>query len=125
MGLVVQAALLVGFPALAIAGARKSRVVRFLDPVVGCYLAGFGVANAVVTPDGPAAGPLYPTGFEAAPAGTFTDASGHFVIANVAPGNVTVKAYGRRASGGGLELLSSIKLGVAADEITAIGLQPR
>jgi hypothetical protein len=56
---------------------------------------------------------------------TFTSVSGRFAIANVAPGTVTVEAFGRRAVGEPLELLSRADVEVVADEITAIDMSPR
>ncbi len=45
MGSILQVALFVGFPVLAIYGARKSRALRFLGPIVLCYLFGIALGN--------------------------------------------------------------------------------
>jgi|GEM_PF-5797944 len=85
----------------------------------------FGVRYAVVTVAGETNGVVYTDTFDVNPSRSFSDASGRFVMANVAPGPVVVKAYGRLTAGGPLTLLSSIQTAVEAGKITAVALQPR
>jgi hypothetical protein len=86
---------------------------------------GFGVANTVVQVSGSTDHTLYMEGFDIEPGRTFTDASGWFVVPNLSPGTVTIKAFGRTESGGKLELLSSVDAGIEAGKLTSVGLQPR
>ncbi len=85
----------------------------------------FGVANAVIRYAGRTEGVTYYDGFAPSTALTFTGASGRFAVANVAPGPVTVEAFGRVVAGGPLRLLSRAEVTVTADEVTAVDLQPR
>lgn len=85
----------------------------------------FGVRYAVVTVAGETDGVVYTDTFVVNSSRTFSDASGRFVMANVSPGPVVVKAYGRLTAGGPLTLLASIQTGVEAGKVTAVALQPR
>jgi hypothetical protein len=85
----------------------------------------FGVANAVIRAGGSTEGVLFFDGFVLAPERTFTADSGRFAIPNIAPGVVTVEAFGRTRDGGPLELLSLAEVEVSADMVTAVDLQPR
>lgn len=85
----------------------------------------FGVSNAVIRYAGRTDGVVYYMDFEPSTALTFTSASGRFAVPNVAPGPVTVEAFGRVTAGGPLTLLSRAEVTVTANEITAVDLQPR
>lgn len=100
---------------------------------------GFGVGAAVVVIDDETDGVIYfddpayqnsESGigaghFAADSEATFTQTGGRFAVPNLAPGNYTVAAYGRRSTSGSLQLLSTTEVSVAADTITAVDLQPR
>ena len=84
---------------------------------------GFGVANAVVIVGTQTV--RYIEGFDVAASRNFTSSTGRFVVANVPPGAVTVKAFGRLKAGGPLTLLSSAQVTVTAGAMSAIDLAPR
>lgn len=85
----------------------------------------FGVANAVIRAGGSTEGVFFFDEFAVAPERTFTAESGRFAIPNVAPGVVTVEAFGRTRDGGPLELLSTAEVEVSAGMVSAVDLQPR
>jgi len=84
----------------------------------------WGVQNVVVTTSSQDK-VFYVEGFDLSKDRTFTSETGRFVFANVAPGTVKVKAFGRLKAGGPLTLLASIEAVVEAGKMTAVGLQPR
>jgi len=107
---------------------------------------GFGIENAVVRIAGSSDGTRYfidseqpsrsrcglnpamsvrSDHFTLAASRTYTSTSGRFAVANIDPGVVTVEAFGRRAAGRPLELLSRADVTVIADEIAAVDLAPR
>lgn len=88
---------------------------------------GFGVQFALVQIEGSIEGVLYVEGFDVVKADerTFTSETGRFVIPNVAPGEVTIKAFGRLTKGGPLTLLSKATVTSVAGKMTAITMQPR
>ena len=102
-----------------------------VDPARGHVIGGvhdcdnFGVGSAVITVGGASEGISYLDTFDVNATRTFTDPGGRFLMPNVAPGPVVVKAYGRLAAGGPLTLLSSVQTVVTAGAITAVALQPR
>lgn len=85
---------------------------------------GFGVANVVVVLDGDPDGVVYTEAFELATWRSYTGSSGRFVAPALAPGAVTVKAFGRLEAGGPLVLLSSVATTVEAGSISAVALEP-
>jgi hypothetical protein len=85
----------------------------------------FGIQYAVVTVAGSSDEIAYVDTFTVGPTRTFTDPSGRFVQANVTPGQVVIKAYGRLAASGPLTLLGSVQTTVEAGKVTAVVLQPR
>ena len=85
----------------------------------------FGIANAVIRYGDRIDGVVYYEGFAPDPALTFTGASGRFAVANLAPGPITVEAFGRLEASGPLVLLSRAEVTIVADEITSVDLQPR
>jgi hypothetical protein len=100
----------------------------------------FALENVVVQIDGATDGVYYPDGptpvdcptlqtcdrpFAAAAGATFTNDTGRFLMANVAPGPVVVKIFGRLANGGPLTLIARIDTEVTAGAITAVGMRPR
>jgi len=101
------------------------------DPAKGVLFGGvldcdeFGVANAVVTIDGATGGVIFVQGFDLVVDATYTTASGRFVVPNLSPGPVTIKAWGRSESGGKLSLLSSITTTIEGGKVNAVALQPR
>lgn len=84
-----------------------------------------GAENAVVRVAGSTDGVLYADGFDLSPGFTYTDASGRFAVPNVAPGAVTVEAFGRVEADGPLVLLSRADVQAVAGAIVAVDLQPR
>ncbi len=88
------------------------------------------VTDGVQYPDGPTP-VVCPTGascarpFTAVAGATYTNETGRFLLPNVAPGPVTVKAFGRLTAGGPLTLIATIQTNVAAGGITAVSLLPR
>lgn len=109
-----------------------------LDPAQGIVVGavhdcrGFGVANAVIRVGDRTDGVVFfaedagpPVSFPLAPDRTFTTVTGRFAVPNVAPGVVTVEAFGRREPGGPLELLSRADVEVFPAIITAVALEPR
>ncbi len=85
---------------------------------------GFGVGTALVVVDDETDGIYYFDEFTPVKDSTYTDQWGRFVVPNIKPGKVTIKAYGRLKSGGGLQLLSEVETEVVADIISAVALQP-
>ncbi len=86
----------------------------------------FGAANAVVVVGDAGGNPVYYVeGFDLVAVRPYTSTSGRFVAANLAPGTVQVKAFGRTKVGGPLELLSSARVVIEAGRITAVDLAPR
>ena len=85
----------------------------------------FGMENVVIVVDGDAGLAYYVEGFDAVDSRTYTSSSGRFVVPNVSPGDVVVKAFGRLESGGPLTLLSSITTEVVAGTVSAVALEPR
>jgi hypothetical protein len=100
----------------------------------------FALENVVIQVAGATDGVGYPQGptpidcptlqncarpFADAPGATFTNETGRFLLANLAPGPVTVKAFGRLEAGGPLTLLAAIDTEITAGAITAVGLRPR
>jgi len=45
VGSIIQVALFIGFPVVAVWGARKSKALRFLGPIVLCYVFGIALGN--------------------------------------------------------------------------------
>lgn len=86
---------------------------------------GFGVSNAVITLSVAGQNVFYIEGFDVAADRTFTSSAGRFVVANLPPGTVTVKAFGRIKVGGPLTLLSSAQVTILAGAMSAIDLAPR
>ena len=86
---------------------------------------GFGVANVVISLGGGTQVVRYIEGFDISPTRTFTSSTGRFAVANLAPGLLTVKAFGRLKAGGPLTLLSSAQVTIVAGAMTAIDLAPR
>lgn len=100
----------------------------------------FALENVVVQVDGATDEVYYPDGptpqecptlqacarpFAPATDATFTNDTGRFLMANVPPGPVVVKLFGRLADGGPLTLIAAIDTEVAAGAITSVGLRPR
>ncbi len=86
---------------------------------------GFGVQYAVIRVENSAADVLYIEGFAPVADRTWTSDTGRFVVPNLPPGTVTVKAFGRSAAGEPLSLLSQIDVEIQADAISAVNLEPR
>ena len=86
---------------------------------------GFGMSNAVVVVGSGNHLVYYVEGFDISPARPYSSSTGRFVAANLDPGTVTVKAFGRVDAGGPLTLLSSAQVTVEAGRMSAIDLQPR
>lgn len=86
---------------------------------------GFGVRYSVVQVGGSTDDIHYVEGFGAVAGRTFTSETGRFVAANLPPGTVSVKAFGRLEAGGPLVLLSSAQVVIEADRIHAVALLPR
>lgn len=85
---------------------------------------GFGVANVMLQVGGSQEGIFYVKGFDVTASQGWTTEAGRFVVPNLAPGPVTVKAFARLKAGGPLTLLSSMQAVIVADKITAINLDP-
>lgn len=85
----------------------------------------FGVEHAFVTIDGGHDGVYYVEGFGIATDRTWTSDTGRFVVPNLAPGTVRVKAFGRLVPDGPLTLLSTTTATVEAGAISAVNLEPR
>ena len=86
---------------------------------------GFGVEFAVVTIAGETDAVLFIEGFEVTSGRTFTNETGRFVVPNLTPGKVLVRAWGRLDAGGALTLLSEIEAVVKADALSAVSLEPQ
>lgn len=86
---------------------------------------GFGVANAVVVVGTGTETVRYVEGFDVVKTRSYTSNTGRFVVANLTPGVVTVKAFGRLKAGGPLTLLSSAQVNVTSGALSAIDLAPR
>jgi len=86
---------------------------------------GFGVGNAVVVVGTGNHLVYYVEGFDISPSRPYSSATGRFVAANLPPGPITVKAFGRVDAGGPLSLLSSAQVTIEAGRMNAIDLQPR
>ncbi len=86
---------------------------------------GFGVEYAMVSIDGKLEAPLFVEGFDVVDNRHFTSDTGRFVVPNLSPGEVEVKAFGRLKKGGPLTLLSSITVTIEAGRISAAAMQPR
>jgi hypothetical protein len=83
----------------------------------------FGAENAIVTVRGETDAVWFVEGFEPTDSRTFTTETGRFVVPNVAPGDVEVKAYGRVEEGGDLVLLSEATVTIVADEMSSVALE--
>ena len=86
---------------------------------------GFGAQFSVVEVQGDTGSVYYVEGFDVVSSRTYTSSTGRFALANVEPGTVTVKAFGRLESGGPLTLLSTATAGVEAGRMTAVAMEPR
>lgn len=114
------------------AAARAKAFNVVLDPQLGLLVGAvhdceaFGIPNAMVRLTNlPDALPYFVEGFNLVGGRTFTTQSGRFVVPNVPPGVVEVKAFARRKAGGPLELIGAAKVAVVAGKMTAVSLQPR
>ncbi len=85
----------------------------------------FGMSNGVVVVDDSAEGVYYVEGWDPVDSRSFSAPSGRFALPNLAPGPVTVKAFGRLEAGGPLTLLSRVDGQIVADVITQVALEPR
>lgn len=85
----------------------------------------FGMANGVVVVDDSAEGVYYVEGWDPVEERGYSAPSGRFALPNLAPGPVTVKAFGRLEAGGPLTLLSRVDGDIVADVITQVALEPR
>ena len=83
----------------------------------------FGAENAIVTVGGEVDDVWFVEGFEPTDSRTFTTETGRFVVPNLAPGEVEVRAYGRLDEGGDLVLLSKATVTIVADEMTSVALE--
>ncbi len=86
---------------------------------------GFGVANAVVVVGTGTQAVDYVEGFDVAATRSYTSSTGRFAVANLPPGAITVKAFGRLKAGGPLTLLSAAQATVTVGAMTAVDLAPR
>ena len=86
---------------------------------------GFGVSNAVVVLSTGSQTVHYVEGFDVTAARSYTSSTGRFVVANLPPAPVTVKAFGRLKAGGPLTLLSSAQVTILSGKMSAIDLAPR
>lgn len=86
---------------------------------------GVGVQNVVIQVGGSTDGIFYVAGFAPTSGRGFTTEAGRFVVPNMTPGDVPIKAFARLEKGGKLTLISSITAKLDADRITAVDLQPR
>lgn len=85
---------------------------------------GFGVANVLIQVSGSSDGVYFVEGFDVSTSRTWTSETGRFVVPNLAPGSVVVKAFGRLEADGPLTLLAKAEPTMVAGQITALNLDP-
>jgi hypothetical protein len=89
----------------------------------------FGMPNGLIQINGVVNGgddgTWYVEGWDPVDGHTFSTVNGRFVVPNLDPGPITIKAFGRLEEGGPLTLLSRVDAEIVAGVITEVAMEPR